>query len=151
MFRKKCAYLAWALMNIMATMSIEDVLHNDLSPNNVLLHFPINNDNVINIGICDWGLATWTHEVAPSLYGKPNDTQLDEAKKQYTWIASRLFHLTREPGSPRQARKAHAFIVLSNSYLWECWLRRCIWEIQRPNSSRRIETLQRYITDLSKL
>jgi hypothetical protein len=76
LYRKKHAYLAWALMNIMAALSVEDVLHNDLSPNNVLLHFPINDDNVVNIGVCDWGLATWTGEVAPSLYGKPNDTLL---------------------------------------------------------------------------
>ena len=79
--RKKCAYLAWALMNIMAAMNVEDVLHNDLSSNNVLLHFPINDDNVVNIGVCDWRLATWTGEVGPSLYEKPNDTQLNEAKK----------------------------------------------------------------------
>jgi hypothetical protein len=83
LYRKKCAHLAWALMNIMAAVSVEDVLHNDLSPNNVFLHFPINDDNVVNIGVCDWGLATWTGKVAPLLYGKPNDTQLDEAKKRY--------------------------------------------------------------------
>jgi hypothetical protein len=95
------------------------MLHNDLSPNNVLLHFPINDDNVVNIGICDWGLATWTSEVAPLLYGKPNDTLLDEAKKRYNRIAPELFHLTGEPGSttsPHQAGKAHACTVLSNSY-----------------------------------
>ena len=96
LYRKKRAYLAWALMNIMATVSVEDVLHNDLSPNNVLLYFPINDDNVVNIGVCDWGLATWIGEVVPSLYGKPNDTLLDEWKKQYNWIASKLFHLTGE-------------------------------------------------------
>jgi hypothetical protein len=58
LYRKKRAYLAWALMNIMAAVSVEDVLHNGLSPNNVFLHFPINDDNVVNIGVCDWGLAT---------------------------------------------------------------------------------------------
>jgi serine/threonine protein kinase len=119
LYRKKRAYLAWALMNIMAVVSVEDVLHNDLSPNNVLLHFPINDDNVVNIGVCDWGLATWTGEVAPLFYGKPNDTLLDKTKKRYNWIAPELFHLTGEPGSatsPRRAGKAHACTVLSNSY-----------------------------------
>jgi hypothetical protein len=58
MYRKKRVHLAWALMNVMAAVSVKDVLHNDLSPNNVLLHFPINDDNVVNIGVCDWGLAT---------------------------------------------------------------------------------------------
>ena len=37
-------------MNIMAAVSVQDVLHNDLSPNNDLLHFPDNNDDVVNIG-----------------------------------------------------------------------------------------------------
>jgi hypothetical protein len=117
LYRKKRAYLAWALMNIMVAVSVEDVLHNDLSPNNVLLHFPINDDNVVNIGVCDWGLATWTGEVAPLLYGKPNDTLLDEWKKRYNWIAPELFHLTGELGSaisPRRAGKAHACTVLSD-------------------------------------
>ena len=82
-YRKKWAHLAWALMNIMAATSVKDVLYNDLSPNNVLLHFPNNNDDVVNIDVCDWRLATWTGEVAPSLYGKPNDTQLNEARKNY--------------------------------------------------------------------
>jgi serine/threonine protein kinase len=119
LYRKKRAHLAWALMNIMAAVSVEDVLHNDLSPNNILLHFPINDDNVVNIGVCDRGLTTWTCEVALSLYGKPNDTQLDEAKKRYNWIAPELFHLIGKPGSttsPCRAGKAHACTVLSDSY-----------------------------------
>jgi hypothetical protein len=119
LYRKKRAHLAWALMNIMAAVSVEDVLHNDLSSSNVLLHFPINDDNIVNIGICDWGLVTWSVDVAPSLYGKPNDTQLDKAKKRYNWIAPKLFHLIGEPGSatsPCRAGKVHACTVLSNSY-----------------------------------
>ena len=104
LYRKKRAHLAWALMNIIAVVSVQDVLHNDLSPNNVLLYFPINDDNIVNIGVCDWGLATWTGEVAPLLYEKPNDTQLDEAKNRYNWIAPEMFHLIGESGlatSPR--------------------------------------------------
>jgi serine/threonine protein kinase len=119
LYRKKRAHLAWALMNIMAAVSVQDVLHNDLSPNNVLLHFPDNDEDVVNIGVCDWGLATWTGEVAPSLYGKPNEKELDEARRKYNWIAPELFHLTGEPGSatsPRRASRAHACTVLSDSY-----------------------------------
>jgi hypothetical protein len=154
LYRKKRAHLAWALMNIMAAVSVEDVLHDNLSLNNVFLHFPINDDNVVNIGVCDWGLATWTGEVVPSLYGKPNDTQLDKAKKRCNWIAPELFHLIGELGSttfPRRAGKAHACRVLSDSYTVGMLPRRCTWEIQPPNSSRRIKTLHQHITDLSKL
>jgi hypothetical protein len=70
-------------MNIMAAMHIQDILYNDLSPNNIFLHFPINDDNAVNNGICDWSLTTWTREEAPSFYGKPNNTLLEEAKKEY--------------------------------------------------------------------
>ena len=54
------------------------------------------------------------------LYGKPNDTQLDEAKRQYNWIVPELFHLTRELGSatsPCRVGRAHACTVLSDSYI----------------------------------
>jgi hypothetical protein len=53
------------------------------------------------------------------LYGKPNDTLLDKWKKRYNWIAPELFHLTGEPSSatsPRRVGKAHACMVLSDSY-----------------------------------
>ena len=53
LYKKKRAHLAWALMNFMVAVSVQDVLHNDLSSNNVLLHFPDNDDDVVNIGISD--------------------------------------------------------------------------------------------------
>ena len=37
---KNRAYLAWALMCIVDIVHKHDVLHNDLNPNNVMLHFP---------------------------------------------------------------------------------------------------------------
>ena len=39
-YRKHRAYLAWALMCIVDVVHKHDVLHNDLNPNNVMLHFP---------------------------------------------------------------------------------------------------------------
>ena len=37
-YRKNCAYLAWALMCIVDIVHKHDVLHNDLNPNNIMLH-----------------------------------------------------------------------------------------------------------------
>ena len=37
-YRKLRAYLAWALMCIVDVVHKQDVLHNDLNPNNVMLH-----------------------------------------------------------------------------------------------------------------
>ena len=39
-YQKHRAYLAWALMCIVDIVHKHDVLHNDLNPNNVMLHFP---------------------------------------------------------------------------------------------------------------
>ena len=39
-YRKNRAYLAWAIMCIVDIVHKHDVLHNDLNPNNVMLHFP---------------------------------------------------------------------------------------------------------------
>jgi hypothetical protein len=41
LYRKNRAHLAWALMNIMATVSVEDVLHNDLCGNPNLVFFAL--------------------------------------------------------------------------------------------------------------
>ena len=65
-YRKHRAYLAWALMCIVDVVHKQDVLHNDLNPNNVVLHFPRDRAGAVFIGICDWGMATWIQEEAPS-------------------------------------------------------------------------------------
>ena len=52
-YRKNRAYLAWALMCIVNVVHKQDVLHNDLNPNNVMLHFPRNRARAIFIEICD--------------------------------------------------------------------------------------------------
>ena len=57
-YRKHRAYLAWALMCIVDVVHKQDVLHNDLNPNNVMLHFPRDRPGAVFIGICDWGMAT---------------------------------------------------------------------------------------------
>ena len=57
-YQRHQAYLAWALMCIVDVVHKHDVLHNDLNPNNVMLHFPQDRENTIFIGVCDWA---WHH------------------------------------------------------------------------------------------
>ena len=52
-YQKNRAYLAWALMCIVDIVHKHDVLHNDLSPNKVMLHFPRDRDDTVFIGVCD--------------------------------------------------------------------------------------------------
>lgn len=68
LFRKYRFQLAWALVYVGSLLHKSSVLHNDLSPRNILLHFSEYEDRVF-IGICDWGIACLTHEKAPSHYG----------------------------------------------------------------------------------
>ena len=57
-YRKHRAYLAWALMCIVNVVHKQDVLHNDLNPNNVMIHFPRDRPGAVFIAICDWSIAT---------------------------------------------------------------------------------------------
>jgi hypothetical protein len=44
------------------------ILHNDLSKDNIMLHFPLNNLDVMYIGVCNWGEVRYLQEVTPFLY-----------------------------------------------------------------------------------
>ena len=69
-YRRHRAYLTWALMCVVDVVHKHDVLHNDLNPNNVILHFLQDRENTVFIGVCDWGMASWRNEDAPSNYEK---------------------------------------------------------------------------------
>ncbi len=45
------------------------ILHNDLSKDHIMLHFPLDKLNVVYISMCDWGEPRCLQEVMPSLYG----------------------------------------------------------------------------------
>ena len=118
-YRKHRAYLAWALMCIVDVVHKQDVLHNDLNPNNVMLHFPRDRPGAVFIGICDWGMATWIQEEAPSNYGKKTEKDLRKHRAKYYCAAPELFHVTRERGtlqSPMRMAMAHNHTIKSESY-----------------------------------
>ena len=118
-YRKHQAYLAWALMCIVDVVHKQDVLHNDLNPNNVMLHFPRDRPGTIFIGICDWGMATWIQEEAPSNYGKKAEEDLQKHRAKYYCAAPELFHVTGERGTPQSPMRmamAHNHTIKSESY-----------------------------------
>ena len=118
-YRKHRAYLAWVLMCIVDVVYKQDVLHNNLNPNNVMLHFLRNKAGAVFIGICDWGMATWIQEEAPSNYGKKAEEDLWKHRTKYYCAAPELFHVTEEwgtPQSPTQMAMAHKHTIKSESY-----------------------------------
>ncbi len=68
-FKRNCVKLAWAFINIMNVIHHCEILHNDLSKDNIILYFLVDKPNVVYIGKCDWGETRHLQEVMPSLYG----------------------------------------------------------------------------------
>jgi hypothetical protein len=44
------------------------IFHNDLSKDNIMLHFLTYKPNVVYISVCDWGEAVHMQEVIRSMY-----------------------------------------------------------------------------------
>ena len=95
-------------MCIVDVVHKQDVLHNDLNPNKVMLHFPRDRPGAVFIAICDWGMATWIQEEAN--YGKKAEEDHRKHRAKYYCAAPELFHVIGErgtPQSPMQMAMAH--------------------------------------------
>ncbi len=86
-FRWNCVKLGWAFINIMNAIHHSIILHNDLSKEKIMLHFPPNKPNVMYIGVYDLGEAKGLQEVMPSLYGFAKEQDVINAKKVHWWGA----------------------------------------------------------------
>jgi hypothetical protein len=73
MFRKKCHELAWTFSNTMNNVHHCHTLHKNISPDNVLLHFPPNFPDKVHIGICDWAIVRNFNDLKDSLYNHENE------------------------------------------------------------------------------
>jgi serine/threonine protein kinase len=89
----KAAKLAISLIMTMAHVHKSKILHNDISPLNILLHFPPDHVDRVYIGVCDWGMATRFIEDEPSVYGYPTKAEMEKNKKERYWVALELFYV----------------------------------------------------------
>jgi hypothetical protein len=48
--------LTLALLNIMNAVYVVGHLYNDISPDNIMFHFP-KDESRVYIGVCDWGMT----------------------------------------------------------------------------------------------
>lgn len=94
-FRKKRTELAWALLHIMNEVHKSNNLHNDLSPDNILLHFPLN-ESLVYIGVCDWGMTTKANEPMQSLYTFTNAEQMAETMRSRWWVDSTVVYVHKQ-------------------------------------------------------
>ena len=95
-----------------------DVLHNDLNPNNVMLHFPRDREDVVFIGVYNWGMSTWVNEEAPSNYGKESTKAVGKHKEKYYYAAPKLFHVQGKRGTSQSlvrmaCKHKHTFLLES--------------------------------------
>ena len=142
-YRKHRAYLAWALMCIVDVVHKQDVLHNDLNSNNVMLHFPKDRPRAIFIGICDWGMVTWIQEEARPIMGRrprkifesigqnitvqpPNCSMRQENGECLNHLCGWLW-FTSTPSNPSPIQ-------------WGCWQRRSTGWIQLQSYFNEIRT-----------
>ncbi len=79
--------LGWAFINIMNVIHHSIILHNDLSKNNIMLHFLPSKLHVMYIGVYDLGEIKGSQEVMPSLYGFAKEQDAINAKKVHWWVA----------------------------------------------------------------
>ena len=67
-FRKKRYKLAYTFLNTMNNVHHCHTLYNDMSSNNVMLHFLPNSEDKVYISICDWATARNFNDLKESLY-----------------------------------------------------------------------------------
>ncbi len=118
-YRRNRAKLALALIEVIGKCHSFDILHNDLSPSNVLLHFPESDATKVYIGVCDWGLASRVVEKATSLYGYQTVAELERNRRGRFHVAPELFYVFGPPGTENALdveRSKHMHTKASDAY-----------------------------------
>ena len=128
-YRKNRANLAMALLMILETCHEAEIIHNDLSLQNVLLHFPPMDKTKVYIGVCDWGRCTHAKEGEPLWYGKPTLRELSKVKAKYKHVALELFYVYGPPSSDtslENMQKKHTHSKAADSFA-AGWIAQWIW------------------------
>jgi serine/threonine protein kinase len=100
-FRKKRHELAWTFLNTMNNVHHCHTLHKDMSPDNVLLHFPPNSPDKVYIGICDWAIARNFNDLKESFYIHESQEARTRLMQHRWWVALELNYVLPPPGSTR--------------------------------------------------
>jgi serine/threonine protein kinase len=100
-FRKRRHVLAWTFLNTMNNVHHCHSLHNDMSPDNVLLHFPPNSEDKVYIGICDWAMAGNFNDLKESLYIHESQEARARMMRNRWWVAPKFNYVLPLPRSTR--------------------------------------------------
>ena len=81
-----------------------DNLHNDLSPDNILFHFPAD-ETCVYIGVCDWGMLSFSSEPMKSLYGFNSTEEMEKDLADRYWVDPTIAYV-RKPDADVEIRPA---------------------------------------------
>ena len=89
-----------------------NVQHNDLSIDNIMLHWET--DGSLKIGVCDWGCATHSGEEVSSLWHAETPEAKEELKNDKFWVARELFYIQNrkhQDKPPYYTKEAECYTV----------------------------------------
>ncbi len=79
-------------MHIMNVVHAVGHLHNDISLDNVMLHFSVD-DTRVYIGVCDWGMSTVATQPMKSLYTFTSPNSMTETLRSRWWVDPSIAYL----------------------------------------------------------
>jgi hypothetical protein len=85
--------LVLSLLAIMEKCHSQNILHNDMSPLNIRLHFPPEHPKKVYSGVYNWDLANRVVENTPSLYGYAAKVEMEANIAESKHVVPKLFYV----------------------------------------------------------
>ena len=94
-------------------------MHNDMSPDNVLLHFLPNSPDKVYIGICNWAMAGNFNDLKESLYIHESEEAKVRMMRNRWWVESELNYVLQKLGSSKDLdfKLRSSFTLKSETYV----------------------------------
>jgi serine/threonine protein kinase len=118
-YQKNRMKLVLSLLTIMDKCHAHNILHNDLSPSNIMLHFPPGKSKTVYIGVCDWSMASRIKKKKASLYGYQKKEEMVANIAQRKHVAPELFYVFGPEGSQNSLevmQKKHLYSKAADAY-----------------------------------
>jgi serine/threonine protein kinase len=118
-YRKNRVKLVLSLLTIMGKFHAENIFHNDLSPSNIMLHFPPEKPENMYIGMCDWGMANIVEEEKSSLYTYQTKAEIEAYIAEWKHVAPELFYVFGPKDSWNSLevmQKKHLYLKAADAY-----------------------------------
>jgi serine/threonine protein kinase len=85
--------LVLPLLTIIGKYHAENILYNDLSALNIMLHFPLEKPENVYIGVYDWGMANRVKEKKSSFYGYETKAEMEANIAERKHVVPELFYV----------------------------------------------------------